>query len=97
MDLCVMLGDQGKNITLVTRRTDQYLPTDGPGVDMEPVSRFELFMTKIPKYKVKIVAFSTYKEVTDKGLIVVDKKGKENLVEGDQTKATLSSLSNRGN
>nr|HID58284.1 FAD-binding protein [Desulfobacterales bacterium] len=83
MDLCVVLGEQGKNITLVTRRTDQYLLTDGPGVDMEPIHRYWLFTTKIPNYKLKIVPFSTYKEVTDKGLIVVDKDGNENLVEGD--------------
>ena len=79
-----MLGEQKKNVTLVSRRTDQYLPTDGPGADMEPIHRFDLFMTRIPNYKLKIVPFSTSKEVTDKGLIVTDKDGKQNMVEGSK-------------
>lgn len=81
MDLVIMLGEQGKNITLVTRRTDQYLPTDGPGAQMDSTHRFDLFTTRLPNYKLKILPFSTYKEVTDKGLIVADKDGKQNLVE----------------
>jgi len=84
MDLVIMLGEQKKNVTLVSRRTDQYLPTDGPGADMEPIHRFDLFMTRIPNYKLKIVPFSTSKEVTDKGLIVTDKDGKQNMVEGSK-------------
>jgi hypothetical protein len=82
MDLVVMLGEQGKHVTLVTRRSGQYDLGDGPGVDMEPIHRYDLFMTRIPEYDLRIVSFSTYKQVTDSGLIVVDKAGKENLVEG---------------
>ena len=69
------LMNKGKKIT-ITRRGDAL------ATKMIPFNR-EAFLEDLEKNGVELLTGVAYKEVTDKGIILVDNKGKERMIEAD--------------
>jgi hypothetical protein len=49
---------------------------------LEPITRMFL-LKRLDQEKVRLIPNVSYKEITDKGLVIVHKDGKEELVEAD--------------
>ncbi|MDO8472212.1 MAG: FAD-dependent oxidoreductase, partial [Dehalococcoidia bacterium] len=82
-EAAVFLAEKGKQVTLVTRRSSDFGPAEGLAADMEAYARRWLLFELWPNLDIEIVAKSTFEEVTDKGLTVRNREGKDRLIEGD--------------
>jgi len=93
-ETAAFLAQKGKKVTLVTRRTSDFGPSEGLAPDMETLMRRWFFYDLWPKLDIEIVARAAYSEVTEKGLVVRDQEGAARLVEGDSIVFALGMVPN---
>lgn len=82
-EAAVFLAEKGKQVTLVTRRSPDFSTTGGLAPDMEASMRRWFLFELWQDLPIEIVANSTFKEVSNDGLIVEGREGDTRLVKGD--------------
>lgn len=82
-EVAAFLAQKGKNVTVVEMRVSDFSDADGLALDMEPSFRRWLLFDLLPTLPISVIGKSTFKEVTDKGVIIEDREGSRRLVEGD--------------
>jgi len=82
-ETAVFVTERGKEVTLVSRREIDFSDTGGLAPDMNPIMRRWFLFELWPELPITVVGKSTYQAVTDEGLIVQDREGKQRLIAGD--------------
>ncbi len=95
-EVAAFLAQKGKKVTIVEMRVADYSDTDGLALDMEPGFRRWLLFDLLPTLPVAVIGKSTYKEVTDEGVIVEDREGVRKLIAGDTIVFAIGLQCNNG-
>ncbi|MCL4440884.1 MAG: FAD-dependent oxidoreductase, partial [Firmicutes bacterium] len=82
-ETAIYLKEQGKDVTLVSRRTTQYTLEEGLAPDMPIVSRLWFNTVKWPQAGIPAVPHSKYHEITGEGLVVMDSHWQKQLLPAD--------------
>ena len=85
-DTALYLAKQGKKVTIVEMLNEL-------ATDMEPFTRFDFLTEVLPKSGIQTMVKSTVKEISDKGIIVLDSSGKETELIADHVVAALGKKS----
>jgi len=64
-------------------RDTDFSDTDGLAPDMNSIIRRWFLFELWPNLPIEVIGKSTFKEVTDKGLIVQNREGEQKLIAGD--------------
>jgi len=82
-ETAAFLAEKGKEVTIVEMRNTDFSDTDGLAPDMNPFLRRWFLFELWPNLPIEVIGKSTFKEVTDKGLIVQNREGEQKLIAGD--------------
>jgi 2,4-dienoyl-CoA reductase (NADPH2) len=82
-EVAAFLAENGKEVTIVEMRDTDFSDTDGLAPDMDPILRRWFLFELWPTLPIEVIGKSTFREVTDEGLIVEDREGRRRLVAGD--------------
>jgi len=75
-ECALYLANQGKKVTILARSEDILL-------DMEPITKMDLKSVRLPEANVKWLTKSTIIELSDKGVIFLDKWNKKSFITAD--------------
>jgi len=82
-ETAAFLAESGKEVTIVEMRDTDFSETDGLAPDMNSILRRWFLFELWPNLPIEVIGKSTFKEVTDKGLIVQNREGEQKLIAGD--------------
>ncbi len=82
-EVAVFLAEKGKEVILATRRNSDFSLSSGLAPDMEATIRRWLLFELWPNLPITVVANAMFKEVKDKGLVVLDREAKTRFIGGD--------------
>ncbi|MBI2832446.1 MAG: FAD-dependent oxidoreductase [Chloroflexi bacterium] len=82
-ETAVFLAQSGRRVTLVSRRNTDFSESSGLAPDMEAFLRKWLLFELWPELGIKVIGNSTFKAVTEEGLIVTDRASNDKLIRGD--------------
>lgn len=85
-DTALYLAKQGKKVTII-EMLEELAP------DMEPFTRFDFLSEVLPKSGIQTMLKTTVKEISDKGVIVLDSSGAETEIRADHVVAALGKKS----
>jgi NADPH-dependent 2,4-dienoyl-CoA reductase/sulfur reductase-like enzyme len=76
------LDRQGKEVTIIEMM-------DELACDMEPITRFDFLTEQLPETRIQIMLKRVIAEITDEGVVVLDRCGRKSLVEADSVVIAL--------
>ena len=82
-EVAVYLAEKGKQVTIVEMRDTDWSDTDGLALGMDGEMRKWFFGELLPGLPIEVIGKVMFQEVTKKGLIVKDREGGSQLVQGD--------------
>jgi 2,4-dienoyl-CoA reductase (NADPH2) len=82
-EVAVFLAESGKEVAVVEMRDTDFSAIDGLAPDMDPFIRRWLLFELWPNLQIEVIGKSTFKEITDEGLVVEDREGRSRLIVGD--------------
>jgi len=82
-EAAVYLAEQGKQVTIVEMRDTDWSDDGGLAPGMEPEMRKWFLGELLPGLPIDVIGKVTFREITDKGLIVQDRESVSHLVESD--------------
>jgi len=83
-ETALFLAEQGKDVTIVEM-------LDNLASDMEPITRYDFLTELMPQAGIKALLSRVIAEITDQGVVVLDRWGNKSLLEADNVVIALGS------
>ncbi|MDT8271661.1 MAG: FAD-dependent oxidoreductase [Desulfomonilia bacterium] len=83
-ETALYLAEQGKQVIIVEMM-------DELALDMEPITRFDFLTEQLPKSGIRTVTKMVIAEISDEGVVVLDRRGNKSFIEADNVAIALGS------
>ncbi|HQJ08046.1 MAG TPA: FAD-dependent oxidoreductase, partial [Deltaproteobacteria bacterium] len=83
-ETALLLAEQGKEVTIVEMM-------DELASDMEPITRYDFLIELLPKAGIRTALKMVIAEITDQGVVVLDRWQRKSLIEADNVVIALGS------
>lgn len=84
-ETALFLAEQGKEVTIIEMLCDL-------AADMEPITRYDFLTEQMPQAGIKALLNLVIAEITDKGVVALDRWGGKALIEADNVVTALGAL-----
>ena len=82
-EAAVYLTEKGKKVTIVEMRDTDWSDTEGLAPGMDDDMRRWFIADLLPTLPINVIGKVTFKEITNEGMVVTDREGKNQLVKGN--------------